>query len=89
MLNYIQYGVFSFMHLVEAFIQNLLQYNTVFPGNQTHNLGVASAMPYKMSYGNTTWVERSSFYFGIYKGVYNNGWETLLNSSSTEKKQTK
>ncbi len=51
---------FTFMHLADAFIQSDLQRIQVtvstflsalaFPGNRTHDLGVASAMLYQLSY---------------------------------------
>ncbi len=51
---------FTFMHLADAFIQSDLHCIRVtvftflsalaFPGNQTHDLGVASAMLYHLSY---------------------------------------
>ncbi len=50
------------MHLADAFIQSVyiafkLQFYILsalaFPGNQTHDLGVASAMLYHLSYRNT------------------------------------
>ncbi len=43
---------FTFMHLADAFIQSDLHCIkvTVFPGNRTHDLGVASAMLYHLSY---------------------------------------
>ncbi len=51
---------FTFMHLADAFIQSDLHCIQVtvftflsalaFPGNRTHDLGVASAMLYHLSY---------------------------------------
>ncbi len=51
---------FTFMHLADAFIQSDLHCIQVtvftflstlaFPGNRTHDLGVASAMLYQLSY---------------------------------------
>ncbi len=51
---------FTFMHLADAFIQSdlhcILHYSfyilsaLAFPGNRTHDLGVASAMLYQLSY---------------------------------------
>ncbi len=50
---------FTFMHLADAFIQSIafkLQFlhfflsDLAFPGNRTHDLGVANAMLYQLSY---------------------------------------
>ncbi len=50
---------FTFMHLADAFIQSDLQVQVTvstflsalaFPGNRTHDLGVANAMLYQLSY---------------------------------------
>ncbi len=54
-------NTFTFMHLADAFIQSDLHYIQVtgffyilsalaFPGNRTHDLGVASTMLYHLSY---------------------------------------
>ncbi len=60
MLNNIFTFTFTFMHLADAFIQSDLHCIQVtvfyilsalaFPGNQTHDLGVANAMLYHLSY---------------------------------------
>ncbi len=60
LLLYIYILHFTFMHLADAFIQSDLHCIQVtvlyilsalaFPGNRTHNLGVASAMLYHLSY---------------------------------------
>ncbi len=62
MFNAIKFShfTFTFMHLADAFIQSDLHCIQVtvlhflsalaFPGNRTHDLGVASAMLYHLSY---------------------------------------
>ncbi len=62
---------FAFMHLSDAFIQSDLHCIQVtgffffslsalaFPGNRTHDLGVASAILYHLSYRNANGLDRS------------------------------
>ncbi len=67
-VHFINVYTFTFMHLADAFIQSDLHCIQVtvlhlsalaFPGNRTHDLGVASAMLYHLSY-------RKAYPFYIY-----------------------
>ncbi len=58
---------FTFIHLADAFIQSDLHciqvtvstFYLAFPGNRTHDLGVASAMLYQLSYRKAAEINRS------------------------------
>ncbi len=77
------------MHLADAFIQSDLHCIQVtvfkflsalaFPGNRTHDLGVASAMLYQLSYRKANNMFSSSFYsMQLQYELQKNNWGEML-----------